>query len=131
MADKSSGLRSPLARARGLGSAKEGVHHWWAQRVSALALIPLVIWFVISLYGVLGEDHATVTEWVGQPLTSVLLVTLIIATFYHGAQGLQVVYEDYIAGHWARVACDLVTKGLAFLLAAAGVFAVLKIAFTA
>lgn len=125
------GLRSALGRARGLGSAKEGVHHWWVQRVSAVALVPLTIWFVLSLYGVIGGGYDAMIDWVSNPLVAVLLVTLIIATFYHATLGLQVVYEDYISGHWLRVGVDLGTKFICFLLGAAGVFAVLKIAFTA
>ena len=124
-------LRNPLARARGLGSAKQGVHHWWMQRVSAIALVPLSVWFVASLIAVAGGDHAAVAAWIGQPVTAVLLILTLIATFYHAALGLQVVYEDYIGSHLLRIAADVVTK-LAFVaLATASVFAVLKLAFAA
>ena len=107
-------LRNPLARARGLGSAKQGVHHWWMQRVSAIALVPLSVWFVASLIAVAGGDHAAVAAWIGQPVTAVLLILTLIATFYHAALGLQVVYEDYIGSHLLRIAADVVTK-LAFV----------------
>ena len=76
-------LRSPLGRAIGLGSAKEGVEHWLAQRVTAVALVPLALWFVIAVIGLVGADFDTVQAWVGRPLPAILLVLLLIATFYH------------------------------------------------
>ena len=76
-------MRSPLGRAIGLGSAKEGVEHWLVQRITALALVPLALWFVIAVIGLVGADFDTVQAWVGQPLPAILLVLLLIATFYH------------------------------------------------
>lgn len=122
-------LRTPLARARGLGSAKHGLHHWWMQRVSAVALVPLAVWFVASLVAVAGADHAAVADWIAQPVTAVLLVLTLVATFYHAALGLQVVFEDYIGSHLLRIAVDVATKLALFALATASVFAILKIAF--
>ena len=124
-------LRTPLARARGLGSAKQGLHHWWMQRVSAVALVPLAVWFVASLVAVAGGDHAAVADWIAEPVTAVLLVLMLVATFYHAALGLQVVFEDYIGSHLLRIAVDVATKLVLFALATAAVFAILKIAFTA
>ncbi len=123
------GLRTPVARARGLGSAKEGVHHWWLQRLTALALIPLALWFVASIVGLAGAPHAAVVAWLGNPLSAVLLILLIIATFYHAALGMQVVYEDYISAKWVEITVDVATKFACFLLAAVSIFSVLKIAF--
>ncbi len=122
-------LRNPLARARGLGSAKHGLHHWWVQRVSAVALVPLAVWFVASLIAVAGADHAAVTDWIAQPVTAVLLILALVATFYHAALGLQVVYEDYVSPHTLRIAVDIATKLILTALATASVFAILKIAF--
>lgn len=127
MADTSS-LRSPLGRVRGLGSAKEGVAHWWAQRVTALALIPLALWFVISVLSLAGADHARTIAWIASPVPAVLLVLLIAATFYHAVLGLQVVIEDYIHPESLRIALILIVKAAAIVLAAAAIFAVLKIA---
>ena len=121
-------LRTPVARARGLGSAKEGLHHWWVQRVSAVALIPLTIWFVASVVGLAGADHAAVAAWIGNPVVAVLLVLLVSAALYHAQLGMQVVYEDYIHSHWLKIAADVGTKLLSLVLAAATIFAVLKIA---
>lgn len=121
-------LRTPVARARGLGSAKEGLHHWWVQRVSAVALIPLTIWFVASIVGLAGADHAAVAAWIGNPVVAVLMVLLVAAALYHAQLGMQVVYEDYIHTHWLKVTADVGTKLLSLVLAAATIFAILKIA---
>lgn len=121
-------MASPLNRARGLGSAKDGVHHWWLQRVTAVALVPLVLWFVIAVISASGMNHAEFRAWVGSPFNAVLLVLLIVATFHHAQLGLQVVIEDYVQGEGAKIGLILVAKGLAVLLGALGVFAVLKVA---
>jgi succinate dehydrogenase / fumarate reductase, membrane anchor subunit len=121
-------MASPLNRARGLGSAKDGVHHWWVQRVTAVALVPLVLWFVIAVISASGMSHAEFRLWVGSPFNAVLLVLLIVATFHHAQLGLQVVIEDYIQGEGAKIALVLAAKGLAVLFGALGVFAVLKVA---
>ena len=121
-------LRSPLARAIGLGSAKEGVEHWLVQRVTAVALVPLALWFVIAVIGLVGADYDTVLAWVGQPLPAILLVLLLIATFYHAALGLQVVIEDYIHGELARFGLVIVTRLACIALAVAGIVAVLTLA---
>src|ERR1700739_4247412 len=89
-------MRSPLGRAIGLGSAKEGVEHWWAQRLTAIALIPLSLWFVSAVIGLAGGDLETMQNWVALPLPAILLVLLLIATFYHLSLGLQVVIDDYV-----------------------------------
>jgi succinate dehydrogenase / fumarate reductase membrane anchor subunit len=124
-------MRSPLGRAIGLGSAKEGVAHWWRQRVSALALVPLTLWFVIAVIGLIGADHAAFIAWVRSPMPAVFLVLLLVATFYHTALGLQVVIEDYIHGEVARLAALLIMRLLCVLFAVRGIFAVLKMALGA
>jgi len=118
-------LRSPLGRARGLGSAKEGVNHFWAQRMTALALIPLAVWFVISLFSVLGADYGAVKAWVGSPVVAGLLILLIVATFYHAFLGLQVVIEDYIQSESLKLVTLVVVKGASWLLGVIGVVSVL------
>lgn len=121
-------MRSPLGRAIGLGSAKEGVEHWLAQRITAVALVPLALWFVISLIQLVGADFDTVQDWVGRPLPAILLVMLFIATFYHAALGLQVVIEDYIHGELARLGLVILTRLACVALAVAGIVAVLTLA---
>ena len=127
-------MRSPLSRAIGLGSAKEGVGHWWAQRITALALVPLVVWFVwfvVAVIALAGADRALFVDWVRHPVPAVMLVLLLIATFYHGALGLQVVIEDYVANDALRLGLLIVMRLAAFALAALGIFAVLKLALGA
>ena len=122
-------LRTPLGRVRGLGAAKEGVHHWWTQRLTALALIPLAIWFVSSLVGLAGADYAEVVVWLRSPVVAITMVLLLGFTFHHAQAGLQVVIEDYVHDEGAKIALILAVKAVALIAAAAGIFAVLKIAF--
>src|SRR6185312_9690698 len=107
-------MKSPLGRAIGLGSAKEGVEHWWWQRISSIALVPLSLWFVISVIRLAGADLETVVNWLDNPVPAVLFVLLIGATFYHGALGLQVVIEDYVENEGAKFAALIVMKLAAF-----------------
>ena len=120
-------LETPLAKVKGLGSAKQGTHHWWQQRLTAVALIPLSIWFISSLLMMTTMDHATVIQWIHSPLTTVLLILFIIALFYHAQLGMQVVVEDYIAIEWQKIACVVLIDFLAILAAMAAVIAVLRI----
>ncbi len=122
-------LRSPLGRARGLGSAKSGTQHWWAQRLTAIALVPLTIWFVIAMVVATGSDYASARAFIGNPVTAVLLVLLIVATFHHAQLGLQVVIEDYVHTKSVEIGLLLAVKGAAIVLALAAIFAVLSIAF--
>jgi succinate dehydrogenase / fumarate reductase membrane anchor subunit len=121
-------MRSPLGRAIGLGSAKEGVEHWWAQRVTAVALVPLSIWFIASIISLVGADIETVQNWVGQPLPAILLMLLLIAVFYHVSLGLQVVVEDYIHTELTKLGLIIAIRLISFAFAVAGIFAVLSIA---
>ncbi len=122
-------LRSPLGRARGLGSAKEGITHWWAQRVTAVALIPLVLWYVIAMVALTGADRGTVIAWLQSPFPAIVTVLLLMAVFYHMSLGIQVVIEDYVHSEWVKISALVLNKLVAFALAAAGIFAVLRIAF--
>ena len=124
-------MRSPLGRAIGLGSAKEGVEHWWAQRITALALVPLTVWFVIEIIALAGADRALFVAWVRYPQQAILLVLLLIATFYHGALGLQVVIEDYVANERWRLGLLIFMRLAAIAFAVRGIFAVLKLSLGA
>ena len=121
-------MRSPLGRAIGLGSAKEGVEHWWLQRITAVALVPLSLWFVIAIIRLVGADSDGVRDWVANPLPAIMLVLLLIATFYHAALGLQVVIEDYIHAELTKLALVVIVRLGCFALAVAGMFAVLSMA---
>jgi succinate dehydrogenase / fumarate reductase membrane anchor subunit len=93
---KNHSMRSALSQARGLGSAKGGSAHWWTQRVTAVALIPLAIWLLASLVALGRGNHADFVAWLQSPLNTILLVSVLIALFWHMALGLQVVIEDYV-----------------------------------
>ena len=119
-------LRTPLARARGLGTAKDGLHHWWAQRITAVALVPLVVWFAISLVMLSGDDYAAVRAWIGSPLVMVLLILTISVGLHHGQLGMQVVFEDYTSGG-LRLALIVLTKFIAVVFGLAAVVSILRI----
>jgi succinate dehydrogenase / fumarate reductase, membrane anchor subunit len=121
-------MRSPLGRAGGLGSAKEGVEHWWLQRITAVALVPLGLWFVIAIIRLVGADVENVRDWVGSPLPAILLVLLLIATFYHAALGLQVVVEDYVHAELTKLGLLIVVRLACFAFAVAGILAVVSMA---
>ena len=122
-------FRTPLSHARGLGSAKSGAHHWWMQRLTAVALVPLTLWFILSIIQLTGADFQTAVVWLSSPINAVLMVLLIAATFHHMQLGLQVVIEDYIQGEGVKIIGIVLVKLFSVLLAAAAAFAVLKIAF--
>jgi succinate dehydrogenase / fumarate reductase membrane anchor subunit len=120
-------LRSPLGRARGLGSARSGSGHWWAQRLTALALVPLTLWFIFSVIHLAGAPHQVVIDWLSTPLTMGLMLALIVATFHHLQLGMQVVIEDYVHDERIKIGAVLAVKALCVLLALVCVVSVLKI----
>lgn len=122
-------MKTPLGQVRGLGSAKGGTHHWWLQRLTAIALIPLTVWLVTSIVGLVGADYETVRTWVAIPLVAILLVLFLAATFYHLKLGLQVVIEDYVHHEGVKLAAQMAVTFAAILLAAVSIFAVLNVAF--
>ncbi len=122
-------LRTPLGRARGLGYAKEGVSHWWAERVTAVALIPLTFLFVVVVFALKGADHARVVALMGETWVALTVLLFVVAGFYHMKLGLQVVIEDYVQHEGAKTIL-LVSLALgSFALGMAAIFAVLKLAF--
>jgi succinate dehydrogenase membrane anchor subunit len=124
-------LSSAVGRVLGKGSAKYGVDHWWAQRVSAVALVPLAVWFLVSLLFIPRFDYATLAQWMNHTWNAVLLVALVLVIAQHSYLGVRVVVEDYVHHPGARILTLLVLQFAHVLIAAAGVFAVLKIAFGA
>jgi succinate dehydrogenase / fumarate reductase membrane anchor subunit len=110
-------LRSPLGRARGLGSARSGSKHWWGQRLTSIALVPLTLWFIWSMLRLTNATQADVADWLSSPVRLALMLALIVATFHHLQLGLQVVIEDYVAQEGVKLAAVLAVKGLCVLLA--------------
>lgn len=120
-------LTTPLAKVRGLGSAKEGTHHFWNQRLTAVVLVPLTLWIMVSLVSMTTMDHATISAWIAEPLHSVLLLMFLFALYYHALLGVQVVIEDYVHSEWQKIACLILVKFLIILTGLTSTLAVLKI----
>ena len=124
------GAGTELGRVRGLGAAKDGVHHWWLQRVTAIANIVLMLWIVFSLGRLPALDYTSVTLWLRQPVAAVPMLLLIVSVFWHFRLGVQVLIEDYVHGP-ARIIAMLALSFYTLAGAAAAVFAVFKIALGA
>ena len=124
-------LRSPLGRVLGSGTAKDGTSHWWGQRVSAIALLFLGIWFAWYLAITPDFSHAAVVADIGRPVNSILLLLLSITLGYHSYLGIQVVIEDYVHSPGLKVVTLLFSRFAHVVLVAAAVFAVLKIGLNA
>ncbi|MGE4062250.1 MAG: succinate dehydrogenase, hydrophobic membrane anchor protein [Rhodospirillaceae bacterium] len=121
-------LRSPLGRARGLGSAKDGLHHWWIQRLTSIALVPLTIWFVASLIGLRDADWETYSLWISAPINAAVMVLFLGVSFHHAQSGMQVVLEDYVASHGLRVFSIIAVKFVCYALAALSIVSVILVA---
>jgi succinate dehydrogenase / fumarate reductase membrane anchor subunit len=121
--------QTPLARARGLGSARQGPHHWWRQRVTSVALLPLTPWLAYSMAQMSHAEYAQVVAWIAAPWNTVLLLSFLFLAVYHGMLGVQVVLEDYVHSDWQKILAILIVKlSLAFLGLSAA-FAILRIVF--
>jgi succinate dehydrogenase / fumarate reductase membrane anchor subunit len=129
MARATESVRSPLARVRGLGSAQHGVGDWWVQRVTAVALVPLALWFVASVISLAGADYLTVARWIGSPITAVILILLLLATFRHAQLGLRVVIEDYVHHEGMKIAMLLAVNAVLAILAVGSILSILKLVF--
>jgi len=122
-------LRSWFGKARGLGSAKSGSVYWWRERATALALIPLSIWFVVELLRLPFADYAEAVHWLSDIYTVAMMILLLVMTIYHAALGMQVIYEDYIHHEGLKITSILVTKGLFALAGLIAVLSILKVYF--
>jgi succinate dehydrogenase / fumarate reductase membrane anchor subunit len=121
-------IGSSIDRTQGLGSAREGVGHWWAQRITAVGLIPLTLWFAASLIARAGNDYGAIIVWLRTPFTVACTVLLLIALFYHMALGLQVVAEDYLHNERVKNRAVIAIDVASIALAATGIAAALRIA---
>lgn len=122
-------FKHPIGRARGLGSAKSGTGHFFGQRISAVFLVPLLIWFAVAAASLTGSDHTTVVAWISSPLVAILLISLIGIGCYHLYIGLQVIVEDYVSSDLRKLVTLLVLRAVCFLLGVAGIYSVLRISF--
>ncbi len=123
-------LRTPLSRVKGLGSAKEGTSHFWSQRLSAIAMVPLILWLCFSIAALPGMSYVEVRDWLSSPVTAVIMILLLIAGFYHARLGLQVIIEDYVGSHAARTVSIIAVTLLSAVIAIIGIFSVLRVAFS-
>jgi succinate dehydrogenase / fumarate reductase membrane anchor subunit len=120
-------LRTPLGRVLGMGSAKDGTAHWWAQRVSAVALVPLTLWFLFSLLLLPDLDYGTVKVWLSLPISGFLTVLLLAVLTYHSYLGTTVVVEDYVHSAGMKLLTLLTLRFLYVLVCGAGIFAILRV----
>jgi len=121
-------MQTPLARVRGLGSAKSGLSHWWHQRLTAIAMVPLMVISVLIIAQIGMVDYQGAVDLVSNPLVATWLLLLVIVGYFHAALGLQVVLEDYVADEGKRMALIIFVKMSLFALAALSVVSILKVA---
>ncbi len=124
----SNSLRSPLGKVKGLGSAKSGTGHFIVQRLTALALIPITLWFCFSLAAMPQMDYASFTAWLQSPFSAAMMLLTVVVVFYHAYLGLQVVIEDYVSDHGIRLIAIIAVQFICILMAVVGIVSVLKIA---
>jgi succinate dehydrogenase / fumarate reductase membrane anchor subunit len=122
-------LQTPLGRVRGLGSAGNGVHHWWVQRLTSLALLPLAVWLLVSLLTLPSLDFVTLVSWIGGTWTASLLTLFVLAVSWHSSLGIQVIVEDYVPDHGLKTLSLVLSGFVHAVLAVLGVFSILRIAF--
>jgi succinate dehydrogenase / fumarate reductase membrane anchor subunit len=122
-------IRTPLARVRGLGSAKSGTRHFWHQRLTALANVPLTIGFIAILISLLGRGHAAVAQILGSPIVAIVLLLFIGSATYHMRLGMQVIIEDYVHDERFKLAAIIANTFFAIAVAACSVYALLKLSF--
>ncbi|MGB0817743.1 MAG: succinate dehydrogenase, hydrophobic membrane anchor protein [Candidatus Puniceispirillaceae bacterium] len=128
MTRQTKSMSTPLARARGLGSAKSGLHHWWHQRVSAVAMVGLVSWMVVLLFSLVDADYQTALNMLAHPVNATVVVLFVAVGLWHASLGLQVVLEDYVANEGVRLIAILAVKMAASVTAILAILSVLKVA---
>jgi len=131
MSQSISKLRDPLARARGLGSAKGGTHHWWVQRLTAVALALLTPWFLWLALRLLSADQTTMRLTLAQPLNATLMLAFVVALFWHTKLGIQVVIEDYVNTPWIEITAQILVSFACALGALASIVAIGRLVFSA
>ena len=127
MARSTNSMRTPLAKVRGLGSAKSGVHHWWHQRLTAIAMVPLVLSGIYLVFRIAGSNYNQAISLLQNPFYAAILLLLIITGFWHCMLGIQVVIEDYVGSEWGRITSIMIVKAILILLATLSALSLLKI----
>ena len=127
MARSTNSMRTPLAKVRGLGSAKSGVHHWWHQRLTAIAMVPLVLSAIYLVFRIAGSNYNQAISLIQNPFYAAVLLLLIITGFWHCMLGIQVVIEDYVGSEWGRITSILIVKAILILLATLSALSLFKI----
>jgi succinate dehydrogenase / fumarate reductase membrane anchor subunit len=122
-------IRTPLARVRHLGSARSGTGHFWQQRMTSVALVPLTVAFVVLIISLLGRNHAAVVQIIGSPLVAILMLLFLVTSVYHMWLGMQVIIEDYIHDELPKMLMLMTNTFFAFAIGIAAVFAILKLSF--
>lgn len=128
MTDSPNSMRSPLGRVRGLGAAKSGLSHWWHQRLTALAMAPLMIWMMVLVFQLIGADYTAATALISHPVNATVMLLSVGVGFWHASLGIQVVLEDYVSHEGVRLAALIIVKMAAIALASLSAFSILKIA---
>jgi succinate dehydrogenase / fumarate reductase membrane anchor subunit len=128
MSKQGPSLVTDLARARGLGASHTGTEHWWTQRLTTLALVPLSLWFVFSIVRLAGASYVDVKAWLSSPLSATLAILLVAVMFHHTAAGVEVIFEDYIHCKSAKIAAIIAVKFACALGAVVCILSVLKLA---
>lgn len=121
-------FQTELKKAKGLGSAKDGTNHWWGMKLTSAALIPIGLWFVFSLISHLDSDLIQFYVWLKQPFQATMMILFLGVMFHHAANGMQIIFEDYIHHEFAKIAAVYVTKFICLVMAVMSILAVLKIA---
>ena len=124
-------MRTPLNKVRGLGSAKEGADHFWRQRMTALANVPLTIFFVVTLITLWGKDYAAVTSYLGSPLVGIVMLALVLSAMVHMRLGMQVIIEDYVRSEGVKVLCLMLNTFFVILVGLSCVYAIVKLSLGA
>ena len=127
MARSTNSMRTPLAKVRGLGSAKSGVHHWWHQRLTAIAMVPLVLSAIYLVFRIAGSNYNQAISLLQNPFYAAILLLLIITGFWHCMLGIQVVIEDYVGSEWGRITTIMIVKAILILLATLSALSLFKI----
>ena len=127
MARSINSMRTPLAKVRGLGSAKSGVHHWWHQRLTAIAMVPLVLSGIYLVFRIAGSNYNQAISLLQNPFYAAILLLLIITGFWHCMLGIQVVIEDYVGSEWGRITSIMIVKAILILLATLSALSLFKI----